>query len=270
MAPFFHVCVCPLPFCFSVFASPVWLCDYSLHPKNVAFFLTASFLCEDVKISSWLSTSASYFFSVKEQKKDKLNTLPLFCFVKKSLRTYFPWSCFLPVVCWSLLSECLSLTVLLYLFFARIVLLSCDMDIWVAKSFSVTSLVLCVALYSEITISTWPFLTTSRWRYGQVFLLSHTQLFSSSIPYGNLNMQGCVCSFSKQAATFLLLSCFCPLTKLYISALILQWHESSPWIIILSITGGFSSSYLLILVSRYSTVWLTASLLSQLQVLHLS
>lgn len=72
VALFFHACIFPLPFCFSVLASPAWCCNCStFHPKNVAFLLTASFLCEDVKISLWLAMSASYWFNVKEQKKEQ-------------------------------------------------------------------------------------------------------------------------------------------------------------------------------------------------------
>lgn len=46
-------------------------------------------------------------------------------------------------------------------------------------------------------------LTTSRWCYGQILIISHMQLFSSSAPYENLDVQGCICNFSKEAATFL-------------------------------------------------------------------
>lgn len=55
-------------FVFCVSASLFCLCDYPvLHPESVAFFPTASFFCEDARISLWLSMLASYNFSVKEQ-----------------------------------------------------------------------------------------------------------------------------------------------------------------------------------------------------------
>lgn len=66
------------------------LCEYSiLHLKNMAFFPTTYFFCRDVEISSWLSMSTSYCFSVKEQKKEQTYDFAFILFNEEILKNFF-------------------------------------------------------------------------------------------------------------------------------------------------------------------------------------